>query len=246
MTAMELQHQILQSTKTCDTPGVVLLSGGQDSVTCLHYALRRHSINVHALSFDYGQRHSVELRQAAFLANKYGIPHVVLDVGALRDVGQSALTGPGDVGVPHAAMAGVPASFVPARNAIFLTLAYSYAQMIGGQHVYGGMCQTDYSGYPDCREEFVQALSHTLNIGYPGAAFISFVTPMMRLTKCDTFALAEALGVQALHDVVEHSHTCYEGDRSTRHVWGYGCGKCPACQLRAKGWDDFNLTGRSK
>lgn len=222
---------------TTFTKGVVLLSGGQDSVTCLHFAMGRHGqTNVHALGFNYGQRHRTELDQASKVANKYGVPYTVVDVAGLKQVGRSALTGAGDVGAPHPDMEGVPASFVPARNALFLTLAFAYAQSVGASYVYGGMCQTDYSGYPDCREAFVRNLNRALISGYPGEPVI-FDTPLMHLTKAETFALARAAG--GLDDVLELSHTCYEGDRTTRHDWGYGCGKCPACVLRAKGWAEY-------
>lgn len=241
MTTEALREQLIHLSKDyAYSSAVVLLSGGQDSVTCLHYALRRHGAgNVHALGFNYGQRHRTELDQAAKVAAKYDIPYKVIDVAGLKQVGRSALTGEGDVSSPHPDMADVPASFVPARNAVFLTLAYTYAQSVGAAYVYGGMCQTDYSGYPDCRNAFVRMLNTTLARGYPSDVIPMFRTPLMFLTKAETFALAEAAG--GLEDVIEMSHTCYEGDRTTRHAWGYGCGKCPACQLRAKGWDEYQL-----
>jgi 7-cyano-7-deazaguanine synthase len=219
---------------------VVLLSGGQDSVTCLHYALKRHGAHrVRAIGFNYGQRHRTELDQAAKVAGKHGVPYTVIDVAGLKQVGRSALTGEGDVSQPHPDMADVPASFVPARNAVFLTLAFAYAQSVGAAYVYGGMCQTDYSGYPDCRDNFVKLLNRALVEGYPSEPFPMFITPLMFLTKAETFALADAAG--GLDDVIKLSHTCYEGDRTTRHPWGYGCGTCPACKLRAKGWDEYQL-----
>jgi len=223
-------------TPLTDQKGLVVLSGGQDSVTTLHYAMARHTpANTLAIGFNYGQRHRTELDQAFKVAAKYNVPYKVLDLSALRDVGHSALTGPGDVSKPHETLKDVPASFVPARNAMFLTLAHSYAVHVGAAHVYAGMCQTDYSGYPDCRAEFVAQLNTALNTGY--LQDVVFDTPIMHIDKAETFALAEHLG--GLSDVLELSHTCYEGDRSTRHQWGYGCGSCPACLLRAKGWEDY-------
>lgn len=222
------------------TPAVVLLSGGQDSTTLLHYAMRRHGRrNVFALGFNYGQRHRTELDQAGRIAAKYDVPYTVLDMHALSQVGTSALTGAGDVSAPHKALDNVPASFVPARNAIFLTMAFSYAQYLKAGYVYGGMCQTDYSGYPDCRESFVRQLNRTLVDGYQPETTNPVIidTPLMHITKGETFLLAEYVG--ALDDVVEMSHTCYEGDRTTRHAWGYGCGECPACKLRAAGWAEY-------
>lgn len=224
---------------------VVLLSGGQDSTTLLHYAMARHN-RVLGLGFNYGQRHVTELDQATKIAGEYDVPFKVIQLeNVLKDVGDSALTGQGnqqDVSQAHENMAGVPASFVPARNALFLTLAYSYAQRHGCDTVYGGMCETDYSGYPDCRNEFVVGLNRTLVAGYPPAKLnktIVFMTPLMFLNKAETFELASVLGPQALADVIHKSHTCYEGDRTTKHDWGYGCGKCPACDLRAKGYAKF-------
>ena len=135
----------------------------------------------------------------------------------------------------HKSNADLPASFVPGRNALFLTIAHAYAQKHGALNIVGGMCQTDYSGYPDCRAEFITSLENALNLGYETS--ISIQAPLMYLDKVATFALADIHGV--LDVVLEHSHTCYNGDRSIRHEWGYGCGECPACKLRAKGWERY-------
>ena len=232
-----------------DRPAVVLLSGGQDSVTLLHFAMHRHNLApVHALSFAYGQRHRAELDACEALTAAHGIPWRTIHTDALAEVGRSALTNMATTPTSdeHPTMRGVPASFVPARNALFLTLAHAYAaNMLSPRSVvYGGMCQTDYSGYPDCRHRFVQALCYALNEGYE--ATVEFKTPLMHLTKAETFALAADIGPQALHDVLTHSRTCYEGLHSVRHDWGTGCGNCPACKLRAKGWTEYKAMETSK
>jgi 7-cyano-7-deazaguanine synthase len=217
-------------------PAVVVLSGGQDSVTCLGLAIARKHPAIYAISFRYGQKHATELAQAELVAALYGIPFKLVDLSFFGAMVTSELTkADGNTMQPHAYKPGLPASFVPNRNALFLTLAHAYAQEVGATTIYTGVCQTDYSGYPDCRAEFIDALSFALNVGYETG--IQIVTPMMHLTKGETFALADTVGF--LDVVVEHSHTCYNGDRSICHAWGYGCGKCPACDLRAKGFDDF-------
>jgi 7-cyano-7-deazaguanine synthase len=214
---------------------LVVLSGGQDSVTCLGYALKMFT-SVAAISFAYDQRHKVELECAHLLCVKYGVPHKLVELGSLlSSLVTSALTGVGEVGQPHAYKPGLPSSFVPGRNALFLTLAHAHAQEIGAEAIMTGVCQTDFSGYPDCRDAFVRALDHALNIGYETK--IQILTPLMHLTKAQTFGLAEEVGF--LEEVLENSHTCYNGDHTTKHEWGYGCGTCPACLLRAKGWKEY-------
>lgn len=218
---------------------LVVLSGGQDSVTCLGYALKMFT-SVAAISFAYDQRHAVELESAAALCKKYKVPHKLVDMGRLvADLVTSALTDDraDDESVKgvHPANDRLPASFVPGRNALFLTLAHAHAQEIGAQAIMAGMCQTDFSGYPDCRDAFIRALDHALNIGYETK--IQILTPLMHLTKAQTFGLAEEVGF--LEEVLENSHTCYNGDHETRHEWGYGCGTCPACELRKKGWEEY-------
>lgn len=214
---------------------LVVLSGGQDSITCLGYALAVFT-SVSAISFRYNQRHAVELECAAKVCAKHNVPHRVVDMGQLlSSLVTSALTGAGEVGKPHAYKPGLPSSFVPGRNALFLTLAHAYAQEIGAQAIVTGVCQTDYSGYPDCREDFVRKLNVALDAGYETK--IQILTPLMSLDKADTFKLAAEVGF--LETVLEDSHTCYNGDHQTRNEWGYGCGKCPACELRAKGFAEF-------
>jgi 7-cyano-7-deazaguanine synthase len=230
----QMEFPGLPDVKASD-PAVVVLSGGQDSMTCLALALARHE-KVYAVSFLYGQKHRTELRQAALVADRHGVPHSLLDLSFFGGMVTSELTHDGgDTTQPHAYKAGLPASFVPNRNALFLTLAHAQAQEMGARYIYTGVCQTDYSGYPDCREEFIQTLEAALNVGYQ--TDIRIVTPMMHLDKADTFALAERLGVLA--EIIEDSHTCYNGDRSHRHPWGYGCGKCPACEIRARGYSEY-------
>lgn len=220
------------------TPAVVVLSGGQDSITCLAVA-RRNSTKVYAITFDYGQRHQAELNAAQEICRVWDVPHVIVKVDALRSLVTSALTTKdGDVGANHPRLKALPASFVPARNAIFLTLAHAYACEVGASAVYTGVCQTDYSGYPDCRAGFIEQLQDALNVGYD--AKVEFVTPLMHLTKAETFHLAHALDV--LPEILRVSHTCYNNDHETKHEWGYGCGLCPACKLRAKGFDEFLAT----
>lgn len=213
---------------------LVVMSGGQDSVTCLGVALTNHK-QVFAISFNYGQRHEVELEQAAIICDSEGVDIQFVDMSFLGEMVTSALTGEGSVSEKHPANSSLPASFVPNRNALFLTIAHAYAQEIGAGTIYTGVCQTDYSGYPDCRENFVVQLQAALNTGY--LTDIVIKTPLMFKTKAETFALAEQ------HDfldvVLEYSHTCYEGNRETRHDWGYGCGVCPACLLREKGYNEF-------
>jgi len=218
---------------------LVVLSGGQDSITCLGLALSLYD-SVHAIAFNYGQRQAIELECAQTVASRYGVPLRLVDL-PLAGLVQSALTGPGDVSAPHIHKPGLPASFVPARNALFLTLAHGYAQTIDAGTILTGVCETDFSGYPDCRAVFIRALEATLNIGYESD--ITFRTPLMHIDKAGTFALADRVGFLAT--VIGDSHTCYEGDHRTSHKWGFGCGECPACLLRAAGWakylkGDFN------
>ncbi len=216
-------------------PAVVVLSGGQDSITCLYLALSRHA-QVYAVSFLYGQKHRTELIQAAKVADRESVPHSMLDLSFFGAMVTSELVNDsGDTTQPHPYKPGLPASFVPNRNALFLTLAHAQAQEMRAKYIYTGVCQTDFSGYPDCREEFIQAFEQSLNIGYE--TDIRILTPMMHLDKADTFAMARDLG--CLDAILEDSHTCYNGDRSVRHEWGYGCGNCPACVIRKRGYTEF-------
>jgi 7-cyano-7-deazaguanine synthase len=208
---------------------VVLFSGGQDSTTCLYWALNQGYASVHAVGFDYGQRHRIELEQARIIADRAGVSYAVLPLPTLAAIGDSALVGPGDVGQTD--RAGLPSSFVPGRNLLFLTVAAAYAYKLGATVLVGGMCETDYSGYPDCRRATLDALQQAIELGmeYP----IEIVTPLMYLSKKETVELAYSL--PGCWEALAESHTCYEGVRP-------GCGRCPACILRAKG---FAEAGRS-
>lgn len=224
------------------TKAIVVFSGGQDSTTCLGAAIQEHGAgNVSCISFRYGQKHAIELECAKIIAEKLGVELNVVNVDALGQLVTSALTEDGDTTQPHAYKEGLPASFVPNRNAMFLTLAHAYAQEKGATELWTGVCQTDYSGYPDCREVFIKALETALNTGYE--TNIEIRTPLMFLTKEETFILAEQNDVLDL--VIEHSHTCYNGDHTTKHAWGYGCGECPACELRKKGYEEY-VTGNGE
>jgi 7-cyano-7-deazaguanine synthase len=220
--------------KPSSSSAVVVLSGGQDSVTCLGLALKKHT-KVYGLGFSYGQTHSVELEQAKLICEGFDVPFEIFTIPALKELGDSALTTGGDVSAAHHRNKTLPASFVPNRNALFLTTAHAYAQKVEASTIYTGVCQTDYSGYPDCRLAFIVALQNALNIGY--LTDIQIETPLMNLTKAETFDLADEVGI--LQVVLEHSHTCYNGVRNIKHEWGAGCGKCPACNLRRKGYHEF-------
>jgi 7-cyano-7-deazaguanine synthase len=221
--------------------GLVLFSGGQDSTTCLAWALTRYAV-VETVGFDYGQRHRVELEQRAIVlrelprvmpghAQRLGADHL-LDVGVLASISDSALTQERAIRMQAN---GLPNTFVPARNLVFLALAGALAYRRSLRDLVGGMCQTDYSGYPDCRDETMQAMQRALCLGL--AEPLSVVTPLMWKDKAQIWALAQELGGAGLVElVVEHTHTCYLGSRDRRHDWGYGCGRCPACELRAAGW----------
>lgn len=212
---------------------LVVMSGGQDSTTCLGVALHNHD-EVHAVSFNYGQKHSIELTIAQQICDKHDVPLQIVDVPMLKLMKSSALVNHGDPSQAHLYLEGLPASFVPARNALFLCMAWGIGMELGVDYIYTGVCQTDYSGYPDCRDEFVQKLNEALILGYDST--IGIRTPLMFLDKADTFEMAKRVGM--LPDVLELSHTCYNGDR-TPHEWGAGCGECPACNLRMKGFDTF-------
>lgn len=217
-------------------PAVVVFSGGQDSATCLAKAIATGYPSVVAVTFDYGQRHRVEIKCAETLARKWGVMHRIINVAGL--LGCSALIEGGDVSAAHHRNAALPASFVPARNALFLTIAHGIAQEIDARSLYVGVCETDYSGYPDCRDAFVTKIEEALNLGYQ--TDIRIYRPLMHLDKAGTFDLAYKL--ERLSDVVNLTHTCYNGDHETMHAWGYGCGGCPACKLRAAGWEKWTTT----
>ncbi len=220
---------------------LVLFSGGQDSATCLAWALERHD-RVETVGFDYGQRHRVELAcRAAFrehLAAAFPVwaarlgPDHLLDAGVLKSLGQTAMTE--EVEIEMQAN-GLPSTFVPGRNLLFFTLAGALALRRSASVLIGGMCETDYSGYPDCRAVTLKSQEKTLQLGLESDLLIE--APLMHIDKAGTWALADSLGGDTLVDLItEHTHTCYLGDRTDRHAWGYGCGTCPACELRASGW----------
>jgi 7-cyano-7-deazaguanine synthase len=214
---------------------LVLFSAGQDSATCLAWALQRYA-HVETIGFYYGQRHAVEMDQRDVVRRELetlalGEDHVV-DLAGYGAVAESALTADRAI---EMAENGLPTTFVPGRNLVFLTVAAAVAYRRGISTLVGGMCETDYSGYPDCRRQTIDAMERTLSLGL--ATPIEIETPLMHRTKAQTWALAHDLGGDALVEtIIEHSHTCYEGDRTHRHPWGYGCAACPACALRAKGW----------
>ncbi|HVV63968.1 MAG TPA: 7-cyano-7-deazaguanine synthase QueC [Rhizomicrobium sp.] len=220
---------------------LVLFSGGQDSTTCLAWALDRFA-DVETVGFEYGQRHRSELdaRPRILAALRAGFPQWraqlgedhVLPLDVLKAIGGSALT---DKMKIEMGQGGLPNTFVPGRNVLFLGAASALAYRRGSSDLVGGMCETDFSGYPDCRDETVRATARALSLALDRP--IRIHTPLMRLDKAATWALAERLGGQALVDlIVEETVTCYEGDRAHRHPWGYGCGVCPACALRARGY----------
>jgi len=211
---------------------IVIFSGGQDSTTCLYWAIDKYDY-VEAITFNYGQKHSVELEQSTIICNKENIKQTIVDLSFLNTLVESALTSNGDVNEINEK--GLPSSFVPNRNQLFITLAHAYAQKIGARTLVTGVCQTDYSGYPDCRHDFIMSLQHVTNKG--SESVISIDTPLMWINKAETFQLAD--GLNKLEEVVRLSHTCYNGDRKNYHKWGYGCGKCPACELREKGYNEF-------
>jgi 7-cyano-7-deazaguanine synthase len=220
---------------------LVLFSGGQDSTVCLAWALERFA-RVETVGFDYGQRHRVELDVRERVRARIGAarPHWreslagdhTVPIAALAELSESALTR--EVAIEMGEN-GLPTTFVPGRNLLFFTFAAALAYRRGIRHLVAGMCETDYSGYPDCRDDTIKAMQVALNLGMERRFVIH--TPLMWVDKAATFALAHQLGGEALVDVlVEETHTCYLGNRSDRHDWGYGCGECPACKLRADGF----------
>jgi 7-cyano-7-deazaguanine synthase len=229
---------------------LVLFSGGQDSTTCLVWALQ-HFAAVETVGFDYGQRHRVELgcririrEQIAASSlpgrERLGEDHL-LALDALGRISDTALTRDTEIAF---AETGLPTTFVPGRNLIFLAFAAALAYRRGCRHLVLGVCETDYSGYPDCRDDTIKTMQVALNLGLETRLVLH--TPLMWRDKAATFALAEELGGSALVGlVVEETHSCYLGDRTTRHAWGFGCGACPACRLRADGWTRWWATKES-
>jgi 7-cyano-7-deazaguanine synthase len=223
------------------TSALVLFSGGQDSTTCLAWSLARYA-RVETIGFDYGQRHRAELEarprvlarlraQYPAWAGRLGDDHVV-DLGVLGRISETALTR--EVGI-ELASSGLPNTFVPGRNIVFFALAAAVAYRRGLEVMVGGMCETDYSGYPDCRDDTLKALQVALGLGLDRRLCIE--TPLMWLDKAQTWQMALELGGRALVElIIEETHTCYLGERGERHGWGYGCGACPACDLRRRGY----------
>ena len=223
---------------------LVLFSGGQDSTVCLAWALERFS-RVETIGFDYGQRHAVELSVRTRLREKMaalksgwaarlGDDHVI-KLDALAAISDTALTRQTAIEI---AESGLPTTFVPGRNLVFFCFAGALAYRRGARHLVAGMCETDYSGYPDCRDDTIKAMQVALSLGLDKRVAIH--TPLMWIDKAETFALAVEIGGEAFLDLlIEDSHSCYLGDRGKRHDWGYGCGKCPACELRAQGFAKF-------
>lgn len=223
---------------------LVLFSGGQDSTTCLAWALERFE-RIETVGFDYGQRHRVELtcrdqltaemrRLRPAWAERLGEDHTI-ELDALGTISETALTRDVEVQIEGD---GLPNTFVPGRNIVFLTFAAALAYRRGLRHLVGGMCETDYSGYPDCRDDTMKALQVALNLGMERRFVLH--TPLMWIDKAATWSLAHSLGGGALVDLIrEETHTCYLGERGHRHAWGYGCGRCPACKLRAQGYERF-------
>jgi 7-cyano-7-deazaguanine synthase len=230
-------------TAPSERSALVLFSGGQDSTACLIWALKTFE-RVETIGFDYGQRHHIEmvtrmklldrLRREFPLASKLGEDHVA-DLRGFGAVAESSLTR--DTEMKMSAR-GLPNSFVPGRNLVFFVYAAAVADRRGIDHLVGGMCETDFSGYPDCRKDTLLAMQQVLVLGVERPFIID--TPLMYLTKAETWAMTYDLGGEALIELVlEDTHTCYMGERGERHKWGYGCGHCPACELRAKGYEEW-------
>ena len=227
-----------------DDGALVLFSGGQDSTTCLAWALERFG-RVETVGFDYGQRHRIELDCRRTVAEglgalkpgwaaRLGEDHMV-DLASLGAISETSLTR--DVAI-EMETGGLPNTFVPGRNLLFLTFAAALAYRRGLRHIVAGVCETDYSGYPDCRDDTIKALQVALNLGMERRFVLH--TPLMWIDKAETWRLSRRLGGEGLvRLIVEETHTCYRGERGPMHAWGHGCGTCPACELRAEGWRGF-------
>ena len=227
-----------------DDGALVLFSGGQDSTVCLAHALDGFA-RVETVGFDYGQRHAVELECRQTVRQKIALafpawgarlgPDHVIDIASFGSIGDTALTSGAEI---QMLATGLPSTFVPGRNLVFFTYAAALGYRRGLHTLVGGMCETDYSGYPDCRDATLRALGEAIRLGTEIPFAID--TPLMWLSKAETWGLAEKLGGDALVDLmIEHTHTCYRGERGKRHAWGYGCGTCPACELRARGFEQW-------
>lgn len=227
-----------------DNSALVIFSGGQDSTTCLAWALERFS-SVSTIGFSYGQRHDVEMTCRKNILSRIRridgswdqrLQHdEVLEIGLFNEIGGTALTEEVEIKMGEN---GLPTTFVPGRNLVFLTAAAAYAYRQGIRHIILGVCETDFSGYPDCRDDTIKAMQVALNLGMESRFVVH--TPLMWIDKAATWKMADELAGKSFVDLVrEHTHTCYMGDRTELHPWGYGCGSCPACELRAKGWELF-------
>ena len=235
----------MAAPSSSETDGaLVLFSGGQDSTICLGHALERYS-RVETVGFNYGQRHLVELecrtRVLAALRERFpawsaqlGADHMI-DLSSFGAIGESALTSEAEIDLTES---GLPSTFVPGRNLAFFVHAAALGHRRGLTVLVGGMCATDYSGYPDCRDETLRTLQEALRLATEVP--FSIETPLMWLSKAQSWGLAEDLGGAAFIDLIrDKTHTCYVGDHETKHDWGYGCGTCPACELRAKGYENW-------
>lgn len=230
---------------------LVLFSGGQDSTVCLGSALDRYG-RVETVGFDYGQRHGVELecrrrvrdeiaRRFPAWGARLGSDHVI-DISSFGAIGETALTSEAEI---QMLASGLPSTFVPGRNLLFFVYAAALGYRRGLTTLVGGMCETDFSGYPDCRDATLRALQQAIRLGTEIPFTID--TPLMWLTKAETWTLAESLGGEAFVDlIVEETHTCYRGVRAERHPWGYGCGTCPACELRARGFAEWRSAAQQR
>lgn len=234
-----------------ESGALVLFSGGQDSTVCLAHALDAYA-RVETVGFYYGQRHEIELqcrqtlrREIAERFPTWGErlgPDHVLDIASFGAIGETSLTSDAEIVM---LASGLPSTFVPGRNLVFFTYAAALGYRRGLHALVGGMCETDYSGYPDCRDATLRALQEAIRLGTEIP--FQIVTPLMRLSKAATWELAYSLGGDPLVELIlEHTHTCYRGVRETRHAWGYGCGACPACELRAKGYAEWRAGREQK
>jgi 7-cyano-7-deazaguanine synthase len=233
-----------------DSGALVLFSGGQDSTVCLGWALDRYA-TVETIGFDYRQRHGIELecrtRVRSEIARRFPAwgkrlgPDHVIDITSFGAIGDTALTSGAEIVMLES---GLPSTFVPGRNLVFFVYAAALGYRRGLHALVGGMCETDYSGYPDCRDATLKALREAIRLGTEIPFAIE--TPLMWRTKAETWILAQELGGDDFVDlIVEETHTCYRGERGSRHDWGYGCGQCPACELRAKGYAEWQVGRRS-
>ena len=235
----------MQSNELDRTAALVVFSGGQDSATCLAWALDKFE-HVETVGFHYGQVHDIEMTVRGTVRDrisalkpawrtKLGEDHV-FDAGVIGQISKTRLTGSSETLLRSE---GLPDTFVPGRNLVFLTLAAALAYRRGSKHIVTGVCETDFSGYPDCRDDTIKALQVAVNLGTEAPFVIH--TPLMWIDKAKTWALAAELGGEPLLGIIQReTHTCYRGERSQLHQWGFGCGQCPACELRANGWQTFS------